>query len=137
VHCPGCLIAEVWGEPRCGALQGLEGHCGMAVLCIVQDALSQERERLLHFLSSGASGAQVGCLVLAGDAFLVVTGSSQIKVYDRDGIVRGESIRGDMYIRDARNTKGHVSPTTYGQWHPTDRCAVGPFCSPFLSTVDP
>eukprot|EP00884_Botryococcus_braunii_P018671 jgi/Botrbrau1/5488/Bobra.27_1s0027.2 len=56
-----------------------------------------------------------------GDAFLVVTGSSQIKVYDRDGIARGESIRGDMYIRDARNTKGHVSPTTSGHWHPIDR----------------
>jgi hypothetical protein len=55
---------------------------------------------------------------------LVVTGSSQIKVYDRDGIARGESVRGDMYIRDARNTKGHVSPTTSGHWHPSDRCVI-------------
>lgn len=57
----------------------------------------------------------------AGDAFLVVTGSSRIKVYDRDGKERGESIQGDMYIRDQRNTKGHVSPCTTGQWHPVDR----------------
>ena len=65
------------------------------------------------------------CLRLgAGDAFLAVTGSAKIKVYDRDCIERGESLQGDMYIRDARNTKAHVSPATTGQWHPTDRCAA-------------
>ena len=57
----------------------------------------------------------------AGDAFLAVTGNSQVKIFDRDGIERGESLRGDMYIRDQRNTKGHISPATGGQWHPTDR----------------
>ena len=57
----------------------------------------------------------------AGDAFLVATGSSQIKVYDRDGKERGVSLAGDMYIRDLRNTKGHISPCTHAQWHPTDR----------------
>ena len=59
----------------------------------------------------------------AGDAFLAVSGSAKIKVYDRDAIERGESLQGDMYIRDQRNTKGHVSPATTGQWHPTDKCA--------------
>lgn len=29
-----------------------------------------------------------------------------------------------MYIRDARNTKGHVSGLTAGCWHPTDRFTV-------------
>ncbi len=57
----------------------------------------------------------------AGDAFLVATGSSQIKVYDRDGKERGVSLAGDMYIRDLRNTKGHISPCTHAQWHPTDK----------------
>ena len=28
---------------------------------------------------------------------------------------------GDMYIRDLRNTKGHISPCTHAQWHPTDK----------------
>lgn len=60
-------------------------------------------------------------MLLPGDAFLAVTGSAQIKIYDRDGIERGESIRGDMYIRDQRNTKGHVSPATGGHWNPTDK----------------
>ena len=45
-------------------------------------------------------------------------------MYDRDGILRGESLRGDMYIRDQKNTKGHVSPATSGQWHPTDKCSI-------------
>ena len=61
------------------------------------------------------------CSAFAGDAFLVATGSSQIKVYDRDGKERGVSLAGDMYIRDLRNTKGHISPCTHAQWHPTDR----------------
>ena len=42
-------------------------------------------------------------------------------MYDRDGRERGESLQGDMYIRDLRNTKGHVSPCTNGAWHPLDR----------------
>ena len=28
--------------------------------------------------------------------------------------------RGDMYIRDQKNTKGHVMGCTMGQWHPTE-----------------
>eukprot|EP00877_Chromochloris_zofingiensis_P012178 jgi/Chrzof1/7213/Cz02g14300.t1 len=56
-----------------------------------------------------------------GDAFLVATGAATAKVYDRDGKERGEFVRGDMYIRDMKNTKGHVSGLTSGQWHPTDR----------------
>ena len=56
-----------------------------------------------------------------GDQFLVVSGSSRAKVYDRDGQSRGEFVRGDMYIRDMKNTKGHVSGLCGGQWHPTDR----------------
>ncbi|KIY94244.1 putative Gastrulation defective protein 1 like protein [Monoraphidium neglectum] len=56
-----------------------------------------------------------------GDSFLAVTGAAQAKIYDRDGREKGEFIRGDMYIRDMRNTKGHVSGLTCGVWHPTDR----------------
>ena len=70
------------------------------------------------------------CCAHAGDAFLAVTGSAQIKVYDRDCIERGESLQGDMYIRDQRNTKGHISPCTTGQWHPTDRCGAAWGCHP-------
>ncbi|GAB2234475.1 hypothetical protein Droror1_Dr00003729 [Drosera rotundifolia] len=50
--------------------------------------------------------------------FLCVTGSAQAKIYDRDGLTIGEFIKGDMYIRDLKNTKGHISGLTCGEWHP-------------------
>lgn len=52
------------------------------------------------------------------DRFLCVTGSAQAKIYDRDGLTLGEFVKGDMYIRDLKNTKGHISGLTYGEWHP-------------------
>jgi len=57
----------------------------------------------------------------SGDAFLVVTGSPSPKVYDRDGKEQGEFPRGDMYIRDMKNTKGHVTACSGGAWHPIDK----------------
>ena len=56
----------------------------------------------------------------SGDRFLVVTGGTQPKIYDRDGRSVGEFDKGDMYIRDLKNTKGHCSPCTGGAWHPLD-----------------
>ena len=44
-----------------------------------------------------------------GEHFMCATASTQVKVYDRDGKEMGSSIRGDMYIRDMKHTKGHVS----------------------------
>lgn len=26
-----------------------------------------------------------------------------------------------MYIRDAKNTKGHITGCTFGEWHPAER----------------
>eukprot|EP00262_Sarcandra_glabra_P013454 TRINITY_DN3727_c0_g2_i2.p1 TRINITY_DN3727_c0_g2~~TRINITY_DN3727_c0_g2_i2.p1 ORF type:complete len:496 (-),score=89.49 TRINITY_DN3727_c0_g2_i2:94-1404(-) len=52
------------------------------------------------------------------DRFLCVTGSAQAKIYDRDGLTLGEFIKGDMYIRDLKNTKGHISGLTWGEWNP-------------------
>jgi len=63
-----------------------------------------------------------------GDGFLVITGSPQPKVYDRDGKEQGEFPRGDMYIRDMKNTKGHIGACSGGAWHPTDK-ATGMTCS--------
>ncbi len=50
----------------------------------------------------------------------------QAKLYDRDGHALGEFVRGDMYIRDMKNTKGHVSGLMGGCWHPSDRWTVRP-----------
>lgn len=57
----------------------------------------------------------------SGEGFLVVTGSPQPKIYDRDGKELGELPRGDMYIRDMKNTKGHVTACSGGAWHPVDK----------------
>lgn len=46
-----------------------------------------------------------------GDMILVVSGSSQAKVIDRDGFEVMECIKGDQYIVDMANTK--VSMTQY------------------------
>ena len=53
----------------------------------------------------------------------MVSGSSQPKVYDRDGHELGELPKGDMYIRDATHTKGHQYRCCGGAWHPDERCA--------------
>lgn len=51
---------------------------------------------------------------------LVVTATPQAKIFSRDGEVITEFIKGDMYLRDMHNTKGHVSEVTTGCWHPTN-----------------
>ncbi|KAL3647680.1 hypothetical protein CASFOL_008648 [Castilleja foliolosa] len=54
----------------------------------------------------------------SADRFLCVTGSAQAKIYDRDGLTLGEFVKGDMYIRDLKNTKGHITGLTCGEWNP-------------------
>ncbi|KAK9057406.1 hypothetical protein SSX86_022241 [Deinandra increscens subsp. villosa] len=60
----------------------------------------------------------------SADRFLCVTGSAQAKIYDRDGLTLGEFVKGDMYIRDLKNTKGHITGLTCGEWHPKNRETV-------------
>jgi len=60
----------------------------------------------------------------SGDRFLVSTGSCQPKVYDREGEELIKFIRGDMYLRDLSNTKGHTMEVTFVQWHPQEKNIV-------------
>lgn len=60
----------------------------------------------------------------SADRFLCVTGSAQAKIYDRDGLTLGEFVRGDMYIRDLKSTKGHISGLTGGEWHPKEKQTI-------------
>ncbi|KZT58448.1 WD40 repeat-like protein [Calocera cornea HHB12733] len=53
-----------------------------------------------------------------GDVFLCISGTSQAKLFDRDGESKGEFVKGDMYIRDMRNTAGHVGELTGCAWSP-------------------
>ncbi len=57
----------------------------------------------------------------AGDALLVVSGTAQAKVYTRDGEEPVVYKKGDVYIRDMKQTAGHVSELTSGHWHPHTR----------------
>ncbi|ELU41479.1 transcription factor [Rhizoctonia solani AG-1 IA] len=50
----------------------------------------------------------------AGDKFLVISGTSQAKLYERDG----EEVY--PYIRDMKNTAGHVGELTACAWHPKE-----------------
>jgi hypothetical protein len=52
---------------------------------------------------------------------LVATGLPQAKIISRDGDTVVEFVKGDMYLRDMHNTKGHISEVTTGTWHPTER----------------
>ncbi|XP_053692867.1 gastrulation defective protein 1 homolog [Sabethes cyaneus] len=52
-----------------------------------------------------------------GDMILVVSGSSQAKVLDRDGFEKMECVKGDQYITDMIKTKGHVAGLTAGCWN--------------------
>ncbi|CAK7562379.1 MAG: hypothetical protein SEPTF4163_000222 [Sporothrix epigloea] len=57
----------------------------------------------------------------AGNVLLCITAHPQAKILSRDGAVLTEFVKGDMYLRDMHNTKGHVGEIATGAWHPTDR----------------
>ncbi|KAL9093374.1 MAG: hypothetical protein Q9165_004115 [Trypethelium subeluteriae] len=58
---------------------------------------------------------------LSPSQVLVVTALPQAKVFTRDGEMETQFVKGDMYLRDMHNTKGHISEITTGTWHPTNR----------------
>ena len=57
----------------------------------------------------------------SGDKFVVCSGSVQPMVYDRDANELIKFVRGDMYIRDLTNTKGHTMEVTGCHFHPSDK----------------
>lgn len=58
---------------------------------------------------------------LSPSQVLVISATPQAKIFSRDGEVLTEFVKGDMYLRDMHNTKGHISEITTGAWHPTDK----------------
>ena len=56
-----------------------------------------------------------------GDVILVISGASVAKIVDRDGFVKGETIKGDQYISDMSHTKGHVAMLNAGVWNPREK----------------
>jgi len=58
----------------------------------------------------------------------VCPGGSQVKIYDRDGGHVCTMKKGDPYIRDLKQTKGHLSMVTCLDWHP-NRAEIFASCS--------
>mmetsp|Transcript_8827 Transcript_8827/g.19391 ORF Transcript_8827/g.19391 Transcript_8827/m.19391 type:complete len:508 (+) Transcript_8827:2-1525(+) len=57
----------------------------------------------------------------SGDRFIVATGSNQPKIFDREGVELLKFVRGDMYLRDLSNTKGHTMEVMGVAWHPFEK----------------
>lgn len=57
----------------------------------------------------------------SGGQFLCITATPQARLFNRDGELISEFVKGDMYLRDKHNTKGHTSEITSAAWHPTIR----------------
>ena len=58
---------------------------------------------------------------LTGDMVLIAAGNAQPQVLDRDGHQVYECKKGDQYIVDMKNTKGHVSMVNAASWDPKCR----------------
>nr|ODN75711.1 transcription factor [Cryptococcus depauperatus CBS 7841] len=56
-----------------------------------------------------------------GQQLLVISGTFYPKIFNRDGEDEIEFNKGDVYLRDMRNTNGHIAEITGGAWHPTDK----------------
>ena len=60
----------------------------------------------------------------SGDRFIVGTGSSQPKVYDREGVELMKFVKGDMYLRDLSNTKVRIPVENINSLIKSDHCCV-------------
>ena len=54
------------------------------------------------------------------DKVLVIPCSAQAKIMTRDGAILTEFIKGDQYLIDMKNTKGHTTSMNCGIWNPTN-----------------
>ncbi|WVR08277.1 hypothetical protein IAU60_005324 [Kwoniella sp. DSM 27419] len=56
-----------------------------------------------------------------GQNLLVISGTLQPKVFNRNGEEGVEFNKGDVYLRDMKNTSGHTAEINGGSFHPTDK----------------
>uniref|UniRef100_A0A915PUC8 Gastrulation defective protein 1 n=1 Tax=Setaria digitata TaxID=48799 RepID=A0A915PUC8_9BILA len=64
-----------------------------------------------------------------GERLLVASGHAQIRILDRHGKQWAETVRGDQYLVDLSNTKGHTGSVNACCWHPVVK-------TEFLSCAD-
>lgn len=75
---------------------------------------------------------------MTGDHILVISGSSQAVVLDRDGFEVAQCAKGDQYIADMARTKGHVASLNSGYWNPRTKdefitCSIDGTCRIWLT----
>lgn len=58
-----------------------------------------------------------------GEHLLAVSGTAQAKLFDRNGIVISTYKKGDVYLRDMKQTSGHVAEITSCSWLPNDNAS--------------
>lgn len=56
-----------------------------------------------------------------GELLLLTAANWQPKIMTREGEDVGEMPRGDPYLRDMKNTRGHVGEVTSGSWNPKNK----------------
>jgi WD40 repeat protein len=63
----------------------------------------------------------------SGDKILVATTKNTAVLFSREGSREADFMKGDMYVHDMAQTKGHVAALCGARWHPTDRnaCLTG------------
>eukprot|EP00916_Digyalum_oweni_P004321 GHVL01007661.1.p1 GENE.GHVL01007661.1~~GHVL01007661.1.p1 ORF type:complete len:572 (+),score=140.68 GHVL01007661.1:22-1716(+) len=66
-------------------------------------------------------GIQGASYSSSGSHFICLPGDSTIRIYDNDGKFLQKTEKGDMYIRDTANTRGHTHMTLDCEWHPLER----------------
>lgn len=57
----------------------------------------------------------------SGSHFACSCGEAVLRIYNAEGTKIQETVKGDMYVRDANNTKGHTHMIFDTSWHPFDR----------------
>ena len=58
---------------------------------------------------------------LSGDKILCATTKSTAVLFSREGTREADFAKGDMYIHDTAQTKGHIAAVCTAKWHPTDK----------------
>jgi WD40 repeat protein len=76
-----------------------------------KDSVSSESHPIHQAIFSPHSSTQI----------LVIPALPQAMIFSRDGEELVKFVKGDMYLRDLNNTKGHISEITTGCWSPDDR----------------
>lgn len=56
-----------------------------------------------------------------GETLLVANGNCQLKLLDRQGKQWAETVRGDQYLVDLSNTKGHTAAVNACCWNPLNK----------------